>query len=362
MAELFANMVETHLHFYSPMLIDIYLLREEHPKELRICLKVKYDRCELRFSSYAPDYTRRLHILHSTGVIEIKKLGSDKWIRIYTDKVLPSSLDTTKKTISVCSKPLSLEEIHYIADAIRGEKFDVRWSLSGYGFIPYEDLYYTLRDLAKNLNRQISELSPIPSPLVIIKAEGTPARLDYLRFAKNIVAPAELIDRIFIELALSPMDREVLDRISDPEVRDALEILFEKQRILREALEEYRKAVTASDNKNAVYKVRGAIEHLTANKPLGSKVFNALAKALDGLGVIREITPGSGARSREISKIKEDLNKLSNALYGLASTLGVHQTDYEPKPYTHDVELILHTAFVFINYMIKVLLRYATRT
>ena len=362
MVAFFAGIVETYLHFHSPTFIDIYLHREEYPSELRICLKVKYDRCELRFSSYAPWYNRRLHILHSAGLIELKKPSSDRWIKILVDRVAPSSLDTTEKTFSICSKPLTLEEIHRIADEIRDERFDIRWSMTGYGYIPFDDLYYTLRDLARSINKQIKQITLIPSPIVVIKADGIPSKVDYIRFVRNVLAPAELIDRVFIEVLMTPADKEVLNRIKDSEIREALEILFEKQRVLREALEEYRKAVTASDYKDVISKVRGAIENLTHGASIGSKVFQALKKAFAGLDIIGEIRPGSGVRYREINAVILELDRLSSALFRITSKLGVHQPDYIPKPYIHDAEFLLHQALTFINYLIKVLIRYGTRT
>lgn len=362
MASFFARMAEAYLLFHSPTLIDVYLHRVEHPREMRVCLKVKYERCELRFGAYSPQYTRRLHILSVSGIIRMRKPDSTDWIKILADKIMPTSLDTTRNELSICSKPLSLEEIHDIADRIRDEYYIMTWNLSGYGFVPYDDLYYTLEDLARSLGKGIDQLTPIPAPQVIIQAEGSQSNIDFIKFIKNIVVPAELIDRIFIEIPLAPADDIVIDRIEDPEVRDALMILFEKQNILKEALEEYRKAITTSEYKNVIYKVRGAIEHLTESKSIGNKVFKALAKALEDLKVIREISQGSGARDREINKIKKELDTFSNVLYGLTSTLGVHQSDYEPKPYAHDAEFLLYATLIFINYMIKTLIRYAMRS
>ena len=80
---MYAYTVETYLHLYEPVLIDAYLYKKQYPIELRICIKAKYDRCELRFGSYGPWYNRRFHIINPIGSIELKKSEANQWVSIF---------------------------------------------------------------------------------------------------------------------------------------------------------------------------------------------------------------------------------------------------------------------------------------
>jgi len=365
MAEVFSRFTETYLHLYSPSLLDVYLIREQYPEELRVCLKVKYDKCELKFGAYVPQYEGKVHILYSSGVIEFKKSEGTKWIEVLADKVIPTMIENTKSAFSICSKPLNISEIHRVADELRGESIDIRWSLSGYGYILPSDLYHLLKRLEEEIRKTrgiSSTLSILPTSFVVIKAEGTPSRIDYIIFTKKVIAQADLVKRLFIEVLMEPLTKEMLDSIKDHEIREALEILFKKQSVLREALEEYRRAITASDYKNVISKVRGAIENLTQGAPMGNRVFQALRKAFLGLNIIEEVEPGSGTKAREVDAIISELDRLSSTMFRISSKLGVHQPDYVPKPYIHDAEFLLHQALTFTNYLIKVLMKYSART
>ena len=339
--------MSANVDLINPSFIDMTIDRREFPKELRICLKVKYDKIKVEYSGHY-DYIHKLNILNVIrGKIYFKNHDSNEWVEISIDKIEPYVI-YQNEIITIYSKPLSLQEIYTISEKIKGEMIDIRWDFEAFCYIPFDIINDIFKDKAIG----------IPEPISIVRGSGLHSGRYYIEFVKNIIEPADLIKRIYLEIPLEPLSEERLDSIKNPKLREALKILFEKQKILKDALDEYYKSITSSEYKNVISKIRGAIEHLIPKKELGKIVFDIIKEALDALNIINEIIPGSNVKENKIRKIIGTLKSYSYNIYSLTSILGVHQSDYKPKPYKHDVEFLLVMALNFISYMIKILLKY----
>ncbi len=185
-------------------------------------------------------------------------------------------------------------------------------------------------------------------------------RVDYTAFVKRVVEPADGLRRVFVELLIRDVDSEILSKIRDVKIREALEILLDRQKRLVEALEQYHKALTVAENADAIVRVRRAIESLSESSPAGKKVFDIVREALASLSIVSR-TDREFKLEDVIDDISKGLARLSSTLYSLASRLGVHASEYRPRPEKAEVELVLYIAIVLLNYLTDLLLRYGTQ-
>ena len=81
------------------------------------------------------------------------------------------------------------------------------------------------------------------------------------------------------------VDNELLNKITDADVREALRILVDKQRMLQEALSKLYRARTTSEYRDVISEVRRAIEGIVLGTSVGDKITSALEKAFKGLGI-----------------------------------------------------------------------------
>jgi len=166
------------------------------------------------------------------------------------------------------------------------------------------------------------------------------------------------------------VDNELLNRITDADVREALRILVDKQRMLQEALSKLYRARTTSEYRDVIGEVRRAIEGIVLGTSVGDKITSALEKAFKGLGIAYEIEVD--ALEELVNELKEVLlgeKSFTNTIFRYALGLGVHAAEikkpkklYEPRPYRHDAEFAVLQAMLFLNYLIRVLKYYASRT
>jgi len=159
------------------------------------------------------------------------------------------------------------------------------------------------------------------------------------------------------------VDDDLLNRITDADVRKAIRILVDKQRMLQEALNKLYRARTASDYRDVISEVRRTIEGIVLGTSAGNRIASALEKAFKGLGIAYEIE--AGAFDEVVKGLKEVLlgkESFTNAIFSYASSLGIHASEtkklrklYEPRPYRHDAEFAVLQAMLFLNYLIKIL-------
>ena len=110
---------------------------------------------------------------------------------------------------------------------------EVSWSVEAYGFLDEE------------MSRKYSLY-----PGLLVKMSISSERRFVIAsqdFVKNILELADMLRRLFIEVVMEFVDSDLLSRITDVDVREALRILVEKQRMLQDALNKFYRARTASD-------------------------------------------------------------------------------------------------------------------
>lgn len=187
-------------------------------------------------------------------------------------------------------------------------------------------------------------------------------------FVRNILEPADILKRRFIEVIVESVDPNELDKITDSEVREALRLLLEKQRFLQSSIEKLIKANRASEYRDVLDEVRRTVEALTqsSQSPKTQALFNSLRNAFKSIGIAREID--TGALDTLVNEVIEELDKkIISGLFRYASKLGIHagkaggSLQYEPRPYKHDAEFGVLQAMLILNYLIRVLKLYASR-
>ena len=258
-------------------------------------------------------------------------------------------------SIEILSKPLSLEEIYEMDQALSPSDIAVYWSIDAYGFLREE--------YARKYGLD-------PGSLVHINvSSGRTFIITRQEFVRNVLQPADMLKRVFIEVAVESLDSKLLDRIADVDVREALRILLEKQKMLQEALSKLYRASRASEYRDVIDEVRRSFEGIICDTSAGKRVARALTKALKSLGIVHEIE--SGALDELIEEVKRVIlggEGLTQNIFSYASKLGVHGKTlktgklYEPRPYKRDAEFIVLQAMLVLNYLIKVLKHYALRT
>ena len=203
---------------------DLKLERSnDYPRQARIILRVKYDKAIIRVSGKEIEMKPKLglgvYILRSEGHLRFEPISGGKRveIRCSTKGVWNSNV----KDLDLISEPLSLEEIYEIEEHLGQEDVNIFWSVSCWGFL----------DKPENYELQ-------PGTLVDIYVSSgryfTVTRQDFVR---NILEPADLLRRRFIEVIVEPINTDELNKIPDEDVREALRLLLSKQRLLQDALD-----------------------------------------------------------------------------------------------------------------------------
>ncbi len=285
---------------------------------------------------------------------EILFTAGNNEVRI-TAKIGDIRHNSVTDNISIVSEPLTREELYEISDLLSHDSIGIGWYVEAYGFL---DNYEVLRRYGIE-----------PGALVRIEISSTEEEMHSISrqdFVKNVLEKADMLKRLFLEVTVECVDKSVLDRICDEEIREALRLLLKKQEILLNALRKLYNAKTYSDYASVIHDVRMAIEGLVCDKDAGRKVCDALAKAYRLLGIAEEVECGAlNQLSKELSAVFLGSERgLTNSIYSFACKLGSHtetrgkeKKQYIPRPYRHDAEYAVLQAMLFLNYLIKVLTR-----
>ncbi len=329
-----------------------------YPRRMELRVRARYRRAVLtveregRQNNY--EYDGGFYILASRGWIKLFGEGSRS---VELDAGVRSGWHLWRNSvIEIVSEPLSLEEVYEIDQALGSSDVTVSWSIEAYGFLDEEA--YRRYGLTLGLLVHITIPSVRFFPIT---------RQDFVR---NVLEPADMLKRLFVEVVVEPVDSEFLDRITDADIREALRILLEKQRMLQEALGKLYRARTASEYRDVIGEVRRAVEGIVRGTSAGDKIASALEKAFKGLGIAYEVE--ANALDKLVNELKEVLlgdRSFTKALFNYTSKLGVHTVTepksgkalYEPRPYKHDAEFAVLQAMLFLNHLIRVLKYYASR-
>ena len=356
------------LVFADPELKYFTLERnEKYPQELRLTLKVRYRNIILELSTpEGKPYSLTLmepislYLASSKGYIELFNPSTRKKIRIKAGIYgfwypfdYPAEVD-------ILSEPLSLQEIHEIDELIGGEQIRVRWSVECLGFLEQGTIHslvnkgYEFSRWERELRGSVHVFFYGPENIVLISRQD---------FVGNVLEPADMLKREFIEVVVEPISEEALDKLPI-EFREALRILLKKQKLLLEALRNLRNATTTADYKHVIDDVRQAIEGLTPQDQAGQQVYQALGLAFKKIPIAEEIDPGAlDELSKEITKTIMDQNSFGTAIFKYSSKVGVHgktekRTEsggktYIPRPNKSEAEFAILEAMLLLNYMIR---------
>jgi len=324
---------------------------------MRLLLRVWYRKAILTIGGRQKEpenyeYDEGFYILTSKGYLELSGEGGRS---TKIEVGIRSGWYSGTSSIEIVSEPLSLEEIYEINQILGSSDVKVSWSVDAYGFLDEE----MSRRYGLNPGLLVHMNIWIKRSFIITRQN----------FVKNILEPADMLKRLFIEVVVEPVDDDLLNRITDADVREALRILVDKQRMLQEALNKLYGARTASEYRDVIGEVRRTIEGIVLGTSAGDRIASALKKAFKGLGIIREIE--AGVSDDVVNGLKDVLlgsNSFTNAIFSYASSLGIHASEikkpkklYEPKPYRHDAEFAVLQAMLFLNYLIRILKYYASR-
>lgn len=182
-------------------------------------------------------------------------------------------------------------------------------------------------------------------------------------FVKNVLEPADMLRRMFIEVIVEPVDK--LDRIKNPDVRKILKILLGKQKILVEAYTKFINARNSADYRSVINDVRLAVEGLNANE-----IRNVLKGAYEALGIAEETFPGALTKvADEVSSVligQRGSRGIMGVVYKFTCKLAPHaktedDQHYIPRPSKRDAEFALLHVLGTLNYLIKILKIYTLR-
>jgi len=339
----------------DPNLSALTLHRTDtYPRKMVLLLRVQYRKAVLTIGQQGErEYNGGFYLLTSRGYLELSREGG-RSIKIKAG-VRNGWHSGISSPMDIVSEPLSLEEIYEIDQILGSSDIKVSWNIDAYGFLD-EEMY---RKYGLNPGLVVRINIGRVGYFVITRQE----------FVRNILEPADMLKRLFVEVVVEPVDDDLLSRITDADVREAIRILVDKQRMLYEALNKLYRARTASEYRDVISEVRRAIEGIVLGTSAGNKIASALEKAFKGLNIAYETE--AGALDEVVNELKEvilGMKSFTNAIYGYASSLGIHATEiekpkklYEPRPYRHDAEFAVLQAMLFLNYLIRVLKHYASR-
>jgi len=349
------------LVFADPELEEFRVKRsEKYPQELRLALKVRYRNIILELTTPENKHyslTLRepvpLYLASSKGssYIELFNPSTGKKVtikagihRFWHPFDYPAEVD-------IVSEPLSLQEIHEIDELIGGEQIKVYWSVECLGFLD-QGIIHSLVNKGHEFSRCERELRG-PVHIFFYGPEKITER-SRQDFVRNVLEPADMLRREFIEVVVEPISEEVLDKLP-VEFREALRVLLEKQKLLLEALRGLRYATTATDYRNVIDNARRVIEGLTPQNQTGQQVYQALELAFKTIPIAGEID--AGALNELSEEVVGTINSFSSALFKYSSKFVHGKTEsgklYKPHPNKSEAEFAVLQAMLLLNYMIR---------
>ena len=336
----------SRIRLEEPEFESLTLIRSgTYPHEMRLHLRVKYRKALLTLDrsdqSKVIEYPDGFYILRSKGQMEFSRSNTS----LAVDVKLPSVWYHDPKSVELVCEPLDLRDIHEIDDKLGAGDIQLRWDLEAWGLI----------------EGPVAAECGVPSTFVQVNF-SCPRRFEINRqvFVRNVLEPADLLRRMFIEVIIEPVGP--LDQIADPDLRKTMGILLDKQRILVDAYTKFVNAARSEDYRSVVSDVRLAIENLNTDD-----IRDVLKRAYEGIGIAEGAAVGKV--SDEISSVilGQQQNKGSmGPVYRFACKLASHamtedHQNYTPRPSKHDAEFALLQALGILNYLIRVLKTYEMR-
>jgi hypothetical protein len=312
----------------EPNNINLELIEERYPYALRFRLTAEYKKCELN----GKPYTNAFYIL-STGQGYFELIADSTHLRI------KSEIDIGKVSgypprITIFSKPLSRKEIDEIDKTLGSNDLKIHWSVYAYGFLDDDSM---------------------KSNLIIISIDGW-HKISRKKFCENILDKADMLKREFIEVIMEQIGDL---NVSDHSLKEALQLLLDKQKFLSEAMERLKNANKVSDYRGIISNVRNVVEGIKENND-----FRELYKEI----YKRRISSISEeVRTNEANGIVDTLigrKGMIDNIFTYTSKLGVHVTTkedkqpYTPEPDRIDAEFAVQQALITLNYLIKLLKEY----
>lgn len=336
----------------NPIKYSLVVKKEDrtYPHEIRLRLKCRYNKSTLEVNEEKREYFKGFYVLYSRGYIELYNSSRSNSVLLDAEITKCWISGREPHSIDIYSKPLMISDIKEFDEKLRTGDLELKWNINAYGLLRnYDDIkQYNLR------------LLPI-----FIGSEGW---LNFSRtdFVKNILEPIDMLKREFIEVAVEPIK---IERIKDSEIKKALKLLSEKQKLLLDSMKSLATAKTTRQYRDILGGVRGAVEGLRRSEEIqkiGSRIIRELGK-------ITSSDPQALAEGSEemISTIIGSHNGdrrftgLMEATFYFTSRFGIHtetlqsKKPYVPNPTIEDAEFAIQQALIELNYLIRLFNQYA---
>ncbi len=321
------------------------------PNMFILVVRAEYDNAVIHLDPTDPsrnfNYDGELYVLNSRGYLD---LAGKETVKL---NVSIGDLWITNKSFRMVSEPLTLESLYDIEQKLGKGPVDIYWSLQGLVFLKAGE-YQQFK---------------MPSiPLILYANPHTHFKISREDFIKNVLQPADMMKRIFIEIIPSKIDPSMTNRIRDPDLRELVDILLKKQHMLLELYEALKNAKTTREYAGIISQIRVSIEGLTKSSSVGKRIIDVLSRAYKNLSIVEGLE--AGAAEKAIEDLIESLFSISKGIFDTASVLGAHgstygkpkeRKNYIPKPYERDAELVLIFAIQLLSYITNVLLHYSSR-
>ena len=334
------------LAFKHPTLRGLYLKVEErkYPRELRLTADLEYKDCVLNLGGNRKleDVPCTIYVLNSRGNMYLERAtGGVSHIDVGVE-IEERRLICPTPLLTIASKPLTRWEIHEMDEALGPGDVKVSWSVSALALLHVEE--------------EVEELKPESFNVAWLRvASDRFYEIPRKDFVRKVLEPADMLRREFIEVVVEPVS---LEHVADPSIKAALQLIAQKQKLLVQTLDLLTRAASASEYRGVIDEVRRAVENL-------KDLRNIVGKAYETLGYIEAINPQIIKQAS--IEAADAVVEIINGIFHYSSRLGIHATTqhpkrpYIPRPYRVDAEFAIQQALITLNYLAKLLNKYAYR-
>jgi hypothetical protein len=311
--------------------LELHEVKDRYPREMRLGLRAFYNEFKLHLNSESEEYFGGFYVLNSRGNIIINNPRRNKTLNIAAELTDCWIAGGKPLVLTIYSKPISRDVIHEIDEELRPDDLKISWYVGAYGF------------LEKDLQKLI--------PIQILTDEQHD--ISRTSFVENVIEKADMLRREFIEVVVEPIE---LTYVKDAEVKEALQLLLEKQKLLLGAMNGLKKAKTATDFRGVIDEIRRTVENLKLRE-----LYKRICKEL----LIE--SPDIEAINEASEEMVEALNEIISGTFHYASRFGIHASTlkkrtYTPIPTMTETEFAVQLALVQLNYLIRLLSTYTVRT
>lgn len=329
------------LSIKDPKNVSFILCETIHyPRLPSFRLDACYNIVTLDIDSKSESYDGGFYVLYSRGYISFKKPSGEN-VDIAASITDCWNVGGRPLTLRIDSEPLSRSMIHEIDEKLRPDDLEVRWSIDVYGFLE--------EDSAKRYNAGL-----IP----IFVGTDSPHKISRIEFVRNVLEKADMLRREFIEVVIEPID---LSYVIDSRAKSALQLLFEKQKLLLGAKNKLAEAKTSTDFRGIIDEVRRVVEGLYQLEEICGEMYKKL-------GYIESSdVEAIDETSKEMADAVVSKNSLTAATFYFASRFGIHAETrtkrlYTPTPTRMEAEFAVQQALIELNYLVKLLSTFSMRT